>query len=282
MSRIRPLRSINDIVHDFDAFLIDLWGVVHDGASLYPNVKETIQLLKDLGKKVIFISNAPRQSHKVIGVLQAMGISNDYYIGVTTSGDITLKNASKYGKKYFYIGPEKDADLLNKEPYERVEQAKDADFALLTGYEHDLSPIYEKTPQLIEALNTKLLLICANPDLMVIRRTGMKIPCAGIIAMEYEKRGGKVHYYGKPYPEIYEECFAFLPGVAKTRIAAIGDGIKTDLKGAKSQQLYTIFCTGGICANKLRTTYGKLADLKDVVELCQKENIIPDAVIAGL
>jgi HAD superfamily hydrolase (TIGR01459 family) len=149
--------------------------------------------------------------------------------------------------KYFYIGPEKDRDLLNGIGLKEADSAKDAAFAVTTGFDNDDSTLDEKMPQIQEALGRKLKLYCVNPDLIVVRQDGSKMLCAGVIGEYYKEQGGDVEFIGKPFPKVYEYTFRkFSPSIPKSRIVAIGDGFETDIVGAHKAGIDSILCMGGI------------------------------------
>lgn len=262
--------GVSEFAQEYDAFLLDIWGVIHDGEALYPGVLETLRNLRSLGKKILFLSNAPRRAAKVMKALARFGISEDLYDEVMSSGEAAfLKLSQERGKKYFYIGPEKDADLLSEAPLSQA-PAHEADFAVATGFDEDDSTLSEKLPQIKEALASSLPLFCVNPDIVVVKQNGKRLLCAGVIAEHYAKQGGRVSYFGKPYPDVYEYSLALL-GIAKEKIIAIGDGPETDIKGARRAGLASALVTGGILKAEL--------EKNTLDNLCGKANVSPDRVL---
>jgi len=131
------INGISEITDDFTYYIIDLWGVLHDGTKAYPNALAAAKFLKEKNKKVILLSNAPRRSIKAVYKLNELGFTEGLYNHILTSGEVTfnyVKNEAK-GRKYIYIGPEKDRDLLNGAGKIEVQKAEDADFAVATGFE---------------------------------------------------------------------------------------------------------------------------------------------------
>ena len=256
---MKELSKFSEIINDYDAYIIDLWGVIHDGHNLYPGVKQTMDKLKDQGKKCIFLSNAPRRASKVKAVLGKFGITEDYYIDAVSSGEVAYQIISKLGaKKYFYIGPEKDRDLMNGSGLQEV-AANEAEFAVVTGFDEDNSTLEEKLPQIKEALKAGLKMYCVNPDLIVVRQDGTKMLCAGIIGNYYKEQGGEVEFIGKPYSQVYEYVLNIFnkgsgPELSSPvcysdfgkRILAIGDGLETDIKGANKANIDSLLVLGGI------------------------------------
>lgn len=282
--------GIAEISDAYDYFLFDVWGVIHDGNAAYPNVLDVISFLRKAGKKICFLSNAPRRSSKVAAVLQKFGITPDFYDFILTSGEATFLDLQKnqdsgfknFGKNYFYIGPQKDIDLLDGLGYVRVDNASKANVAITTGFDGEGSTLAEKLPQALEAKKNNLPMICVNPDLVVVRQNGHEMICAGALAMEYEKIGGKVFYYGKPFPAVYKmvcEIFNY-PEIKK--ILAVGDGMETDIKGASDFGIDSALVTGGILANSLGIKYWQTADKNKLAVICDSYQIFPQFVISNL
>jgi HAD superfamily hydrolase (TIGR01459 family) len=282
--------GIAEISDVYDYFLFDVWGVIHDGNVAYPGVVEAISFLRKRGKKICFLSNAPRRSSKVVAVLQKLGIAPDLYDFVLTSGEATFLDLQKnqksgfknFGKNYFYIGPQKDIDLLSGLDYIRVSKASEANVAITTGFDGEGSTLAEKLPQALEAKKNNLPMICVNPDLVVVKQDGREMICAGALAMEYEKIGGKVFYYGKPFPAVYKmvcEIFNY-PEIKK--ILAVGDGMETDIKGASDFGIDSVLITGGILSNPLGIKYWQTADKNKLAVICDSYQIFPKFVISNL
>ncbi len=282
--------NIGEFADLYEYFIFDVWGVVHDGTSAYYGVVEAINLLRQKNKKICFLSNAPRRAFKVAEVLKKYGISADFYDFILTSGeaaflDLSLnqqKNFPEFGKNYFYIGPQKDLDLLNSLNYQIVDRAESADFAITTGFDHDDSTLAEKMSQLIAAKEANLTMICANPDLIVVKQNGKELLCAGVLANEYKKLGGKVIYYGKPYEAVYHKVCEIFNCFDKSKMLAIGDGLETDIKGANDFGIDSVLITGGILSNQLKVKYGEKADENKLETICKNHQLFPKYVIPGL
>lgn len=242
------INGLSKVTDKYSCYIIDLWGVLHDGITAYPKALETLKNLKEAGKKIVLLSNAPRRSFKAKAVLDELGFKQEYYDEVITSGEITfnyIKN-SDLGKKYFYIGPEKDRNILDGLELEEVSKARQADYAIVTGFDGFHSTFEEKKGQVDDALGANLTLICANPDFKVVKQTGEIQLCAGMIAEYYEKNGGKVIYFGKPYEAAYLECEKILNPKNRKDVLCIGDSIHTDIAGGNNFGADTLFVANGI------------------------------------
>lgn len=262
---------------NYDALLLDLWGVVHDGSQLYPGVHETLGHLKKAKKKIIMLSNAPRRAVKAAKVLTQLGVDPSLYEQVLTSGELGYqwleKGKVSWGKRYFYIGPSKDADILNGLDYQRADDIKQADFLLNVGFGSEEESADDWQPVLRAARAQQLPMLCLNPDFEVVKISGERYACAGIIAADYERLGGEVKYFGKPFAETYTHCMQSLKPIAKDRVLAIGDGIATDIAGAVGFGLDAALVTGGIIRKESPAA---------VEALCRKLKAVPKYVMPQL
>ena len=261
---MRELNHLSEVFDAYDTFVIDLWGVIHDGISLNEKAIEAVDQLKKHSKKIVFLSNAPRPSAKVVDFLLKMKIDKKYLSNVMTSGEAAMHaiNKNKFGKKFFHLGPSRDATI-----FEKVKENKtiidSCDFILCTGLFDEDDPDLNKVQLhendldyyknfLIKHISKKL--VCTNPDL-IVHRGNKEEYCAGYIAKIFEEMGGKVIYYGKPYKEIYEMCFE-----ASEKVLAIGDNLRTDIKGANNLNIDCIFISEGVHRDEYKNT-SELDDL---------------------
>lgn len=283
------INSIKEIADNYEYFILDIWGVIHDGNQAYPDSAKVVEYLKSLNKKICFLSNAPRRSSKVEEALEKFGIKKEFYEFILTSGEATYltleenqkNNFKDFGKNYFYIGPQKDADILDGLDYVAVKNPSKASFVLNTGFNDLNSTMEEKLPQAIEAKKYDLPMICVNPDLVVIRQTGQEMLCAGALAKKYEEMGGKVIYFGKPHPLVYKITCEIFKNSNNKDIIAIGDGLETDIKGAINSNIDNVLVTGGILSNVLKTSYGQNANKEKLEEICKKYQVNPKFVISN-
>jgi HAD superfamily hydrolase (TIGR01459 family) len=283
---IQFYKSVSEFAGEFDAFIIDLWGVLHDGTAAYPGAIENLKELRAANKKVILLSNAPRQAHKAAEVLLSLGFTPDLYDDILTSGQAThdyLRGTKEHGTNYYYIGPEKDLDLLaDLQDYTMVDDPKEADFVIATGFDGPGQPFEAKQEQIDTCLENKLLLICPNPDKKVVKMDGRTWLCPGVIADYYHEQGGEVISIGKPYSSVYEKCFEMFGGkIDKSKICAIGDSLHTDIAGANAMGIFSVLCAGGILAKDLEITQGQMPDLEKLQALCERENATPEVVISS-
>ena len=247
---MKELNHLSEVFAAYDTFVIDLWGVIHNGIKLNEKAIEAVDQLKKKSKKIVFLSNAPRPSVKVVNFLLKMKMEKKYLSNVMTSGEAAMQaiNQNKFGKKFFHLGPPRDASV-----YEKVKENKttidNCDFILCTGLfdEHnpdlDKKKIHQNDLDYYKNFLNKHIskkLVCTNPDLTV-HRGDKEEYCAGYVAKIFEELGGKAIYYGKPYKEIYEMCFN-----SKEKVLAIGDNLRTDIKGANNLNKDCLFISNGV------------------------------------
>lgn len=254
-----PFHSgLSAVAERYDAFIIDLWGVMHDGVRAYPAAVEALRRLKRAGKRTVMLSNAPRRAAVIAARNAEMGLPADLPDHLLSSGEDAWQHLKHrpdpwyqaLGKRCYHLGPERDLGMREGLDLVFVARLAEADFILNTGILHDLDQVETYRHFLDEGLARGLPMICANPDLIVMRGEAMEI-CAGALALDYEQKGGDVRWHGKPHPEVYRSCFALLEGIPPSRIAAIGDSLRTDIAGAQASGIASIFIAGGIHGEEL-------------------------------
>ncbi|MBA1338469.1 MAG: Ribonucleotide monophosphatase NagD, HAD superfamily [Pelagibacterales bacterium] len=234
------IKGLSQIQSKYDAFLIDLWGVIHNGIEVYPDAIDVLEALNKIKKRFVLISNAPRPSNNVKQFLLKMKMNEIFLQNIFTSGEAALKSLKKntYGKNFYHLGPKRDNSLFEGFE-ENKKNLEDADFILCTGFlESNESSLNYYRDLLKNYIHIKM--ICTNPDLVVHRGITQEY-CAGTLAEIFKELGGKVIYFGKPHPDIYNFCIK-----KKETILAIGDNIRTDIKGANNMNFDCLLITSGI------------------------------------
>jgi HAD superfamily hydrolase (TIGR01459 family) len=247
----RRIEGLSEIADDYRGLLCDVWGVLHNGVEAYRPAIEALCRFRETGGRVVLITNAPRPARQVREQLRRLGARDAAYDSVITSGDVTRNLlGARAGASMFHLGPEQDRPI-----FEGLDLSlrgwEEAEFVLLTGLFDDETETPEDYEDLLAQLRARNLeVICANPD-VVVERGSRRVYCAGALAQSYEALGGRVIYSGKPYLPIYDAAlslFAELSGepMPKRKILAVGDGVRTDLKGAVAAGLDMLFITSGI------------------------------------
>lgn len=251
--------SLDQLADRYDAVLCDIWGVLHNGREIFSEAAEALIRYRDRGGIVVLVSNVPKPRDPIFGQLERLGCPPGVYDAIVTSGDaIRAELSERAPGPMLKIGPLDDDILWEGLGLTRTDDIEEAAFLAISGLDNPFSEKPHDYSELLEeALDYELDLLCANPDLVV--RMGERLMwCAGTVAKQYEKMGGKVIMAGKPYAPIYRLAFdevetLFGEPVDHRRILAIGDGIGTDLKGANGADIDALFIASGMHGETLRT-----------------------------
>ena len=236
--------TLDDIEARYSVVLCDIWGCIHDGVQLYPGAADRLRRWREEGRTVILITNAPRTAEAVSGQLVRLGLDPSLWEGIATSGDAGIAALKSVERPVGFIGTRGDRAILEERG---VQIAADDEFdemacAGLDGVRREVRD-YEE--QIAPLAKRDVLMHCLNPDRLVIRG-GVPEPCAGAIADRYIELGGRVEYYGKPYPAIYRHAMSLAGEPAPHDVLAIGDGLNTDILGAARMGFACVYVTGGI------------------------------------
>src|SRR3954464_4693471 len=252
------------LVDDYDGFILDTAGVLHDGSAPYPGALDVLRHLKSRGKKVALLTNQARRSSSVERLLDEMGIVPELYDHLLTSGELAhqwLRHRpedwlQELGTACLHFGPIRDAELIHGLDMEAVDQPYLAQFVLCTGFNEveDVLADYEEVFRICVAKDLPLL--CADPDRWRLVN-GERSPGAGAMARRYADLGGDVEYCGLPFGDLYVRCFELLGIAEHSRILAVGDNLATDLAGAAAAGIDSVLITGGLHREDLQTTWGE-------------------------
>ena len=283
----RSIKGIGDLANHYDAFLVDQWGVLHNGHAPYPGVVQCLKRLAWAGKQVIIISNSGKRSDGNEARMKKLGFPRSSYKHLVTSGEIAWQmletGSGVIGE--FHRAP---CLLLTSDPSDTfaqgltvpfVESIEQAGLILLAGIDDSRSSsFYEDIIE--EGVARKLPLVCTNPDLTRITANGLQ-PSAGAIAQTYQERGGKVHFIGKPYPEIYQYCLTLVPNVPASRILAVGDSLHHDITGGMSVGLNTLLTLNGVHADHFVDTIDPLEINQRIGKISGSKDALPDWVVSS-
>ncbi len=242
MTKNLDKEGLSSIVDNYQLFYIDLWGVIHNGIKLYDEAINTLKQISKNNKDYVLLTNAPRPNISVKNFLEKMGMEKEIRDHVFTSGEAALNYIKKnlLNKTFFHIGPPRDFDLFENFKKNKLAEIDKSEYILCTGLfdNHDEDLIFYKN---IFGKHLKKKMICTNPDLIVDRGTKREF-CAGSVAMIFEKMGGEVIYFGKPYPEVYNQSI----NNKNKKILSIGDNLNTDIKGANLLNYDSLIISNGI------------------------------------
>jgi len=251
MTSLRFIEQLRGLVDGVEVILSDIWGVVHNGLESFPEACEALHTYRQRGGTVILITNAPRPADSVQRQLRKLGVADETYDAIVSSGDLTRNFVADHpGKKIFWIGPERDSSI-HRGLDAVMAPLEQADYIICTGlFDDETESAEDYRAMMLQAREHKLPLICANPDI-VVERGDRLIYCAGAIAELYRELGGEAIFYGKPHRPIYERAMALAAErrgqpTSLDRVLAIGDSVRTDLTGALGFGIDCLFLTRGI------------------------------------
>jgi HAD superfamily hydrolase (TIGR01459 family) len=251
MTSLTFVEKLRDLVGGVEVVLSDIWGVVHNGIEAFPEACEALHSFRSQGGTVILITNAPRPADSVQRQLRKMGIADETYDAIVTSGDLTRHFVADHpGRKMFWIGQERHNSIhRGLDPV--LVPLEQADYIVCTGlFDDETESAEDYRAMMLQARERQLTLVCANPDI-VVERGDRLIYCAGAIAELYRELGGEVIFYGKPHRPIYERAIELAAErqshpIELKRVLAIGDSVRTDLAGAHGFGIDCLFVTRGI------------------------------------
>ena len=249
---MKSITSFKKLVNNYDYFLFDQWGVLHNGTNKFSKAEECLKFLKDKQKKIVLISNSSKPTNQSIKHLDKLGISNNLYDYCITSGQIALNYIekdiyTKYGKKCFPLELPKEKKTYFK--LKCTNNIKLANFAMIADLKDDLT-ILDFAKNLDEMLKYKLPLLCANPDYLVHNNKKLSM-CGGTIANLYADLGGIVFRYGKPFYPIYQDVIKKMRIKNHKRVLAVGDSLWHDIDGGKKMNFDTLWIKKGIHSSQL-------------------------------
>jgi len=240
--------SLREIEDRYDAILCDVWGVIHDGVTVFPGVAEALSGFVARRGPVLLISNSSQPHHVAEALLDHVGVPREAWTAVITSGDATrdLLSARRDTGKAWAVGQATTGAIYRGLDLSFTHDLGEAAFIACTGLRDDVNDHPEDYRELFRPAAARgVPMICANPDIQAIAG-GVKVWCGGALARVYADLGGLVEMAGKPYPAIYDLAFRALGDVDRERVLVIGDGAPTDIKGANAQGLDSLFIAGGL------------------------------------
>jgi HAD superfamily hydrolase (TIGR01459 family) len=285
------LKGIRSFAGDYDIFVIDLWGTLHDGVTAYPGAIDALERLAAAGKQVVLLSNVPRRAVVAEKILESVGIGPHLYKLLITSGQ-SVHDALRAPKDAWHrrlkgpcwhIGSVRDRSIFEGVDIEVQTTPENAGFCLVTGPKLDQETVEDYQEDLQNALKLGLPMICANPDIVVPSGDALVV-CAGAFASYYAENGGDVFWHGKPFIPIYCEMFDRLANamdgsVDMSRTIAIGDGLPTDIAGAANMGIASALLVGGVHRRELKLNWRGHPKKKALAALIETAQAKPDYVL---
>jgi HAD superfamily hydrolase (TIGR01459 family) len=273
---VQLIGGLRELAPHYDGFILDLWGVIHDGVAPIPGAVDCLRSLMEDDKRIILLSNAPRRADDVIRRITRIGVPTGLYHHIMSSGEEAWQHLRRrddpfyaaLGRRCLHIGSERDIEIREGLDLEFVETAEEAQFVLNTGPAGWDDQLEDYEPLLQVALDRNLPMVCANPDIVVMHGSRLAL-CAGALAKWYEETGGRVRWHGKPFGSVYDTCVKLLGIDDRSRMIAIGDSLRTDIAGAAGAGIDSLLVAGGIHAEEFGTLGDRPPDLERIaVALC--------------
>ena len=237
---IQILEGIAPLMPHFDTFLLDQWGVIHDGATLHDGALDAMERLAGAGKTVIILSNSGKRASESHGRMEKLGVPRSLYHQIVTSGELVHRNLARpsdafyeaLGPRYRMFAWDSDRGITAGTGFQETDAIDEADFILCAGT--DKQDIADYTAELEAGLARGLPMICANPDRVSVQPDGSLKMCPGAVAEVYEKMGGTVRWHGKPTAEVYRICGEIAGTLDRT--IGVGDSLIHDIKGRRRRR----------------------------------------------
>ena len=283
----RPIAGLSEIADRYDALIVDLWGVMHDGVRAFPEAVEALVTWRASGRPVCLLSNVPRRLDYLVRRLDGLGVPPQVYDSVLSSGEATFLGLRDrpdaahraLGSRFLHFGGPADLDVVAGLPLERVDDVDRAEFILNSGIDGLDSPADMYDGAMDRAAARRLPMVCVNPDLVVLVG-GQPLVCAGELARRYQALGGPVIYHGKPHTPVFERCLDLLG--RPQRALMIGDSLSTDIAGAGAMGLDSLWVGTGIHADAMVDAGSGAPDLAGIAALLRDAPAAPAWVASRL
>ncbi|MGH8221421.1 MAG: TIGR01459 family HAD-type hydrolase [Woeseiaceae bacterium] len=279
--------NVSSFAGAFDGYILDQWGVLHDGTRPYPGAADCLRRLRASGKRIVVLSNSSKREADSLELMARMGFDTrciDRFVSAGEEARSALRErADRFhaalGPRCYAFTRGGDRSLLEGVGLEFVSRVADADFLAVIGSDSPrrLLPDYE--PELREGIARALPMVCANPD------TARLMPdciteAQGVLAHRYEDLGGRVFYHGKPYPAIYRACLEVL-GCSAEKVIAIGDSVDHDVLGASRVGIRSALIPGGVHGAELGVAWGELPESQAWRRFAATAPARPDYLLAS-
>jgi HAD superfamily hydrolase (TIGR01459 family) len=278
--------GLADLASRYRGFIVDQWGVLHDGARPYADALDCLARLRQAGKRIVLLSNSGKRTALNRARLSEIGLDAALYDALVTSGEATWRALAErpepffrsLGRRCILWSRSGDRSTVAGLPLEVVERVEDADFLLLAGVE-DAARLEDFGAELEAAAARGLPMVCANPDIVAVHPDGGFGMAPGALAHHYEQLGGRVGYVGKPHRPIYETCLQALGAVPRAEVLTIGDSIAHDVAGGAAMELDTALIMSGIHSRIFDPARGAAANRAALEQLAREYGVLPRWVL---
>ena len=262
---VAPAYALSALAALYEGFILDQWGVLHDGAQPYPGAIECLRRLHATGKPIVVLSNSSKRESENLALMASMGFDPAWLVCFVAAGEeARLALAARtdafhaaLGRRCYAFTRGGDRSLIEGIGLEFVERVEHADFLAVIGSDSPRRNLASYEAELQTGIALGMPMVCANPDLARITPHGL-IEAQGVLARRYEALGGMVYYHGKPHLPIYRSCLQALGGCAPAHVLAIGDSVEHDILGAARAGIASALIPGVVHAEALGVAWGEL------------------------
>lgn len=284
---VSSFAGLSALAGRFDGYILDQWGVLHDGTRSYPGAAECLRQLRAAGKRIVVLSNSSKRETESLGLMAQMGFDTrciDRFVSAGEEARSALRaRADRFhgalGTRCYAFTRGGDRTLLEGVGVEFVERVEDAQFLAVIGSDSPARLLADYEAELQAGIARALPMVCANPDTARLLPDGIT-EAQGVLARRYEAMGGNVFYHGKPYPAIYRACLAALACPAD-RVLAIGDSVDHDVLGASRVGIRSALIPGGVHAAELGVVWGELPAPQAWLRFAANAPARPDYLLAA-
>ena len=286
MTAPRWIEGLREVAPDFDAFVVDQWGVLHDGQKPLPGAVEALERLRAAGRRIVLLSNSGRRRHRARAALVRMGFDLALFDGLVTSGELawralragSVPGLAQPGRRCLLVMRHGDRSVVEGLDLELVRRPEDADFLFISGVDSPEAKLEDYLPLLESCARHGLPALCSNPDRMAPTAVGLAL-APGAVARKYEELGGRVVYFGKPDPRVFDACLELLGDPPRERVVVVGDSLEHDIRGARNAGLQSILIACGLH----RPAFAGAATQRErellLARLCESYGAAPDLVL---
>ena len=284
---VELVRGMSALAARYDGFILDQWGVLHDGTRPYAGAAECLQRLHSEGKRIVVLSNSGKREAENLQVMARMGFDVGVLARCVCAGEEARRALESrtdpfhaaLGRRCFAFTRGGDRAVLEGIGLEFVDRVEDADFLAVLGIDSPQRALVDYEAELVAGVQRKLPMVCANPDIARLTPNGL-IDAQGVLAVRYEALGGRVFYHGKPYPAIYESCLAAL-GCESREVIMIGDSVDHDILGARRAGIASALIPGGVHGPELGAAWGELPHADGWRTFAREACAQPDYLLAA-
>jgi HAD superfamily hydrolase (TIGR01459 family) len=273
---MREISGLAEIADRYDAFLIDQFGVLHDGGALYPGALSALEGLHRLGKPVAILTNSGKRSAANRARVLAFGVRADLFKAVLSSGEVAWNALSdgEHGtiRSAFIVGRSGDDYAFDDLGFKLADAAERSNLILILGSNVPATSLDDYRAILAPASAKRILALCCNPDRQMLTASGL-LPGPGAIAAVYEELGGPIAWIGKPFPPIYRHAVKLLGDPDPSRTLSIGDSIAHDVRGGHD---------AGLANALVRTGVSAPLDEEGLKSAMMREGVEPDWILPEL